>query len=464
MIGTANYRSLIDEVSAKYNIPSDVFEAMILVESNGNPKDVSASNAIGLGQIIYKWHKDTVDDVTKGKYGRESREDDLYDPYVNLTVSAIHLSWCYRSDGSQSWERAVRKYFSGSADPAPGFTDGQGTTPEQHITKLLKAIVTVQNDRKEHDVTVVNTYGLRKVYPLGLVGGMYLPAKITFKQTVIPDSMIGWVRSGERVTKTRGYWHDTGNPGSDAGDEAGYLRGGPLDKYGKKYKVGYNGAVDDKTFHAICPFNESTWAQGRDYENDIGYAIEQCFGGTIGWDASFDNTCWVHASILYALGRDPAKDLRQHNEVYGKDCPSQVRHKGLWPVAINRTVQYYNIIKAFDLGEVQPEPPVTGWPYPKPVVPDFWEALMSGTPYVKSGGTLWYRANVHYRVKKDDGKGTHRLQYAIEGGQEVGPVLDEGQDFTGEAVGQSAMDGRAYTITQGLTRVALDDLEVVEEA
>jgi hypothetical protein len=31
-------------------------------------------------------------------------------------------------------------------------------------------------------------------------------------------------------------------------------------------------------------------------------------------------------------------------------------------------------------------------------------------------------------------------------------------------VGQSAMDGRAYTITQGLTRVALDDLEVVEEA
>lgn len=98
------------------------------------------------------------------------------------------------------------------------------------------------------------------------------------------------------------------------------------------------------------------------------------------------------------------------------------------------------------------------WPYPAPVMPAWWNELQNGT-YIVDGGMMWFRSSDLYRVKRD----TKRLQLAIGSSKEVGPVLKAGETFRDAAKGQSAMDDRPYVITDGGTRVALEDLEFVQE-
>jgi len=139
---------LIEEVCQAYPpLPIDYFTAMVMVESNFNPNAQSASDARGLTQILYRHHGPLVDETAK-RFGVEPGADSLYDPRVSLYAGGRHLRWLYQDDdpGKRSWERAVRKYFTGTADPPSGFTDGQGTTPDQHITKLRAALTTVRTD------------------------------------------------------------------------------------------------------------------------------------------------------------------------------------------------------------------------------------------------------------------------------------------------------------------------------
>jgi hypothetical protein len=130
------YRPMIERICLMTKpVPPDVIEAMMLVESNAVPSALSPSGAMGLLQIIYKYHAAAVDKAATD-LGKRWGELALYDPEINLLAGTRILRWCYTSDGSQSWERAVRKYHSGSADPPPDFQDGLGTTSDQHIAKF----------------------------------------------------------------------------------------------------------------------------------------------------------------------------------------------------------------------------------------------------------------------------------------------------------------------------------------
>lgn len=106
------------------------------------------------------------------------------------------------------------------------------------------------------------------------------------------------------------------------------------------------------------------------------------------------------------------------------------------------------------------EVPSAGWPYPNPVVPPFWDKLTSeGVTHVFTDGFLWIRTNGLYKVKEG---GTPRLRYAA-GEEKVGPDLAAGTEVSIAAVGQGGADKKAYAITEGLTRIRLDDLIYVEE-
>lgn len=147
VLPTARWRSLIDTVVSRVVVPSDAFEAMVLVESNGDSNAHSASDARGLAQLIPRWHKDGIGSKVAAEMGRTLTGDLWFDPEFSLRCGSRHLSWCFVSDDSRSWERAVRKYFSGTADPPSGFTDAQGTSAEQHIRKFRDALVKVRADR-----------------------------------------------------------------------------------------------------------------------------------------------------------------------------------------------------------------------------------------------------------------------------------------------------------------------------
>lgn len=107
------------------------------------------------------------------------------------------------------------------------------------------------------------------------------------------------------------------------------------------------------------------------------------------------------------------------------------------------------------------EVPESGWPYPDPIVPGFWEELMKeGATHVFDADMLWVRSNDLYEVKQG---GTKRLRLSIASSESVGPDLPEKTRIRLAAAGQSAMDKKAYGITEGLTRVLLDDLKFVDD-
>jgi len=76
-----------------------------------------------------------------------------------------------------------------------------------------------------------------------------------------------------------------------------------------------------------------------------------------------------------------------------------------------------------------------------------------------AGKTLWIRTNDLYEVTKP----TKRLRYSVGSSESVGPDLKVGDRFRAAAVGQSAMDSKVYVITDGLTRVLIDDLKYVDD-
>lgn len=77
------YVSMIDDVCATYEICPELIQGIVFTESNGNPNAVSSAGAVGLCQIIPKWHADRM---------QRLGVTDLYDPYSNILVCVDYIS------------------------------------------------------------------------------------------------------------------------------------------------------------------------------------------------------------------------------------------------------------------------------------------------------------------------------------------------------------------------------------
>jgi soluble lytic murein transglycosylase-like protein len=101
------YSSLIDYycgfsfVQPRHKVSPDFIRALILAESDANPRAISRKNAIGLGQIIASTgieagralSKGTVDfhSVSRARLQNLS-EEDLYDPAVNILLTCYLIA------------------------------------------------------------------------------------------------------------------------------------------------------------------------------------------------------------------------------------------------------------------------------------------------------------------------------------------------------------------------------------
>lgn len=88
------YINLIVESSLEYNIPPLLMASLFKRESNFDPKATgsvlpSGVRARGLGQVLWKWHKDKV--IKRGY----NNIKDLYKPEVNIPVSTEILKEFY---------------------------------------------------------------------------------------------------------------------------------------------------------------------------------------------------------------------------------------------------------------------------------------------------------------------------------------------------------------------------------
>jgi hypothetical protein len=308
----------------------------------------------------------------------------------------------------------------------------------------------------------------------------WIPDDILVVIDIVPDSKIGWVRSGSENLSlvTLVTQHDTGTAGSTADGQRNYLHGGPMgrDASGRlvRRKVGFNFAADgvprtvgDKQYRGkviqLTPLNERTWAAGTDKGNSTSWHIEQCFDGANVWANSwYVNSCLAGA-LMAGQGWTISR-LVQHNTWYGKDCPGQIRRRGLWPAYVNDVATTMSLAARAAGGDgtggaVEPTPKPEPVPFSNPVKPAFWDAIQDGAPFALDGDTLWYPDGLLYRVKAT----TKRQQFAIKDGRVTGPDLVIGEKFRGEAKGQSKSDGKPWVVTPHLTRVDMAALEVVEE-
>lgn len=80
---SSEYLDMIVEICESYDLDPYLIAAQCECESSGNPNDVSSANAIGLMQIIRKYHRERMEALGV---------DDLYDPYSNLLVGIDFMS------------------------------------------------------------------------------------------------------------------------------------------------------------------------------------------------------------------------------------------------------------------------------------------------------------------------------------------------------------------------------------
>lgn len=309
-------------------LPADFLEAVVLTESRGNPDARSNSDALGLTQIIYKWHSALVN-RTALKYGVEPGEAALLDPRVSLDAGANFLRSCYVSDDPklQSWERAARKYFTGRHDPPPGFADQQGVTTEVHIQKIRDNLELVRSDIKETNM-----------------------ASIRIIHKFIPETNRNYVPTLLNQSGDLGIIvHETGNTraGASAASEAKFS----VEQHGGEHQVSYHFAVDHLGAYQMIPLNRIGYHAGdgcnsrsEDYGCFASVAIETVVGdNNKNKDATRRNLIVLMAMILRGDksidfgGTDPSRfkihRIFPHKKVssYSKDCPRFMLEDGFVP-------------------------------------------------------------------------------------------------------------------------------------
>jgi soluble lytic murein transglycosylase-like protein len=101
--GTWKYRYLIESVAAKYDLPAGMIQAIMSVESGGNPNAYSSAGAIGLMQVMPGWF---------------SWNENPWDWYTNIDKAGYILQQCKLSTGrwwqaGDDWVETISCFYYG---------------------------------------------------------------------------------------------------------------------------------------------------------------------------------------------------------------------------------------------------------------------------------------------------------------------------------------------------------------
>jgi len=460
---TAKWRPLIAEACRYASpVPEDVFEAMVLTESNGDPNVRSKSDARGLAQIMPKWHADVLGRKVAADLKVDLTDDIWFDPKFSLFAGARLLKGNYGECGS--WTSAVRKYHSGSCNPPPGFKDGQGTSSEQHITKYLANLVRVQEDRAASSPTPAPpptetppmTFTAH-TFP-GLSKPVYIPSDIKVSVDLVPSSRSNirsnTKRSASQVTKYTQHETANFNAGANARMHRNYLHGGAGGAY-----VGFNSVSDDKEIIILTPYDEVTWAAGTQEGNLVSDHAELCVHEGINHTRARQIAARLAAGVMHARGvtRDKLRAwLVQHNVWFGKNCPLLLRRDGLWPWFVDLVITYFDEIVAHVKGGTKPTPTPTPTPttYAEPVPVAGMAELYE---FVKKSGQQITIVNKKVKTIR----ATPRYQVAGKDTR-IGPDVAPGSTFDVMAQYTDWSTKTEWYITPYWTRIRAADTEAVK--
>ena len=192
--GTGRWRPQIEDVARKLGIEDpDVIQAIMMIESQGNPQAGSSQGAIGLMQIIPAYHAHRI-----------PGGGDPWEPYNNIYAGAHFLKELYQKWGS--WEKAAAGYLGGldANGNFSGAADANGTTGAKYAAMFN------ENMRK------LKSTGVRNVPGGGTNRGNWEATARSFTR-----------EGGGWVDYTNGGIRITGNPkdGMDCSSFTGYVLG-----------------------------------------------------------------------------------------------------------------------------------------------------------------------------------------------------------------------------------------------
>lgn len=118
---------LLAEWSSAYGVPLNLLEALTWWESGWNNAEVSASGAIGLGQL----EPYTVDYIRTYLVGDQSLDPN--DPSDNLQMTAAYLHFLLQAMGGNESD-ALAAYYQGMASLA---ANGELSSTQQYVTGIL---------------------------------------------------------------------------------------------------------------------------------------------------------------------------------------------------------------------------------------------------------------------------------------------------------------------------------------
>lgn len=290
----------------------------------------------------------------------------------------------------------------------------------------------------------------------GLPNPVYLPESLPLEIKIIPSSVPGWT-SGQKIPQKNFVsttFHDTGNMESSADSEYRWAVNGG--RAAIKSPGSYNWIVDNKKVIVTQRFDELVGHAANHTGNTTSYAGEQA-GIGIDFDASLDNAMWMQAGVLQSMGRLADTSMYQHNYWSGKNCPGQIRRRGLWSYVEKTVDQRIAAIVAFISGEaVRPDPPVIQYPAPVPIpaldAVSQKDVVAPSYVVIPNENITAFFVGDRYEAIRD----TPRYRFADTSLAKVGPNIRKGESFNVDFVFENKQGRWGYT-PYG-TRVYLDDL------
>jgi len=122
----ADYAAIIQHAATRYGVEVTLLRAVIKVESNFNPKAVSATGAIGLMQ---------VQPATAADYGVEQR-DALFDPQINVDIGTRHLKRLLKK--YKNIHRALTAYNAGEGNEVQFRRTGAFTETRKYTVSVIR--------------------------------------------------------------------------------------------------------------------------------------------------------------------------------------------------------------------------------------------------------------------------------------------------------------------------------------
>jgi soluble lytic murein transglycosylase-like protein len=178
---------MFDEFSKKFNIPWEVYPALIRIETNFNPTLMSKAGAKGISQVMVATAKEEC-----SKLNIQFTDATLWNEILNLTIGLSYFSEGYKEcvgdlDQQRALVHAIKRYcggpgYSKGTDSSKAYVGEYKTTVWEEYTRLsyvFKGVLYSRNTEPKET---------QKSYAMMAKPSLWLWSLLSKKVSIVPEA------------------------------------------------------------------------------------------------------------------------------------------------------------------------------------------------------------------------------------------------------------------------------------